>query len=116
MRNLIDIVEEVKDGGKPDYEELRYALLAYNSMLFFDHKNLIEELLKEPRSQKFIRELKAKNSDNMYRNALNKSPKEYIGNYDPDNPDYQRQRQVHQKIFDKFMKDCKYIGDVQHGK
>jgi cytochrome P450 len=116
MRNLIDIVEEVKDGGQPDYEELRYALLVYNSMLFLDHKNLIEELLKEPRSQKFIRELKAKNSDDMYRNALNKSPKEYIGSYDPDNPSYQRQRKVHQKIFDKFMKDCEQAGGTQDGK
>ena len=30
MRTLYEIVEDVRDNKKPDYEEIRYALLVYN--------------------------------------------------------------------------------------
>ena len=50
-----------------------------------DHRHLREELLKEERPAKFIREMKAQNSFDMAKNALNKSPKEYLGwNDDPE--------------------------------
>lgn len=104
MRTLYEIIEDVKDNKKPDYEEIRYALLVYNFLFNMDHINLRKELLSENRSPEFIRKLKADNSFNMAKTALNKSPKEYVGNDDPENPEYQRRRTIGNKIFDKIMK------------
>lgn len=104
MRTLFEIIEEVKDNKRPDYEELRYALLVYNFMMFMDHKNLREELLSEKRSSEFIRKFKAQNSHDMFRNALSKSPKDYLGwNEDPENPEYQKRRKLSEKIYDNFL-------------
>lgn len=105
MRTLFEIIEDVKDNKKPDYEEIRYALLVYNFMFNMDHRNLRNELLAEERPAKFIRELKAQNSFDMAKKALNKSPKEFIGSDDPENPEYQRRKAISNKIFDKFMND-----------
>lgn len=105
MRNLYDIIEDCKTNGRPDYEELRYALLVYNFLFNMDHKNLRDELLKEERPAKFIRELKAQNSFDMAKKALNKSPKEYLGwNNDPENPEYQRFHAIGCKLVDKALK------------
>lgn len=103
MRTLYEIIEDVKDNKKPDYEEIRYALLVYNFLFNMDHRNLREELLKEERPAKFIRELKAQNSFDMAKNALNKSPKDYIGSDDPENLEYQKFRKMGNKLLDKFM-------------
>lgn len=104
MRSLFDIVEEVKDNKKPDYEELRYALLVYSFLLSMDHRHLREELLKEERPNQFIRELRAKNSFDMYKGALEKSPKEYLGwQDDPENPEYQKFRLLGKSLFNKAI-------------
>lgn len=103
MRTLFEIIEDVKNNKKPEYEELRYALLVYSFMFNMDHINLREELLSEERSAKVIRELKAKNSFDMAKKALNTSPKEYVGSKDPDNPGYQKFRQMGNKLIDKII-------------
>lgn len=104
MRSLFEIVEDVKDNKKPDYEELRYALLVYSFMLSMDHRHLREELLKEERSAQFIREMKAQNSFDMFKGALNKSPKDYIGwGDDPENPEYQKFRVMGGKLLDRII-------------
>lgn len=104
MRILADIVEDVKCNKKPDYEELRYALLVYNFMFFMDHKVLGEELSREKETPKFIRDMRLKNSFDMYHNALNKSPKEYLGwNDDPENPEYQKFHEMGSKLVDKVI-------------
>lgn len=94
VRNLIDIVEDVKDGNRPDYEELRYALLVYVSMFNIEHRQLREVLMREG--------AQPKNSFDMYKSALNKSPKEWLGwANDPENPDYQKLRKAGNKVIDK---------------
>ena len=103
MRTLYEIIEDVKDNKKPDYEEIRYALLVYNFLFNMDHKNLREELLSEKRSPEFVRKMKADNSFNMSKTALNKSPKEYIGSSDPENPEYQKLRKIGSKLLDEFI-------------
>lgn len=105
MRNLSDIIEDCKTNGKPNYNELRYSVLVLTSILNMDHNNLREELLREKETPKFIRELKAKNSFDMYHTALNKSPKEYLGwNYDPKNPEYQKFHTIGNKLVEKALK------------
>ena len=105
MRNLSDIIEDCKTNGRPDYEELRYSVLVLTSLLNMDHNNLREELLREKETPKFIREMKAQNSFDMYRTALNKSPKEYLGwNNDPENPEYQKFHAIGSKLVEKALK------------
>lgn len=104
MRNLIDIVEDVKDGKKPDYEELRYALLAYVFMFNIDHRQLREELTREENQPKFLKDMRLKSSFDMYKNALNTPPKKWLGwANDPDNPDYQRFRRAGNKLLDDLL-------------
>ncbi|MGG0814971.1 hypothetical protein ABE142_20235 [Paenibacillus alvei] len=79
MRKLGDIVELVKHGGKPEYDELKFALLAYVSMMNIEHLQLREQLLRDRPQPKFIREAKVKNSFDMYKGALETSPKEWLG-------------------------------------
>lgn len=112
MRTLYEIVEDVKDNKKPDYEELRYALLVYDFLFNMDHRVLREVLLSDNEIPKFIKELKAQNSFDMAKTALNKSPKEYLGwDNDPENPDYQKFRHMGNKLLDKVLSNQEKKGD-----
>lgn len=104
MRNLSEIIGDVKDGKKPEYEELRYALLVYEFMFNMDHKNLRDALSNE-KMNPIVNKIKAENSFTMFKNALNKSPKEYLGwNSDPSNPEYQKLRKIGTNLIDKIFK------------
>lgn len=110
MRTLYEIVEDVKDNKKPDYEEIRYALLVYTYLFNKEHRHYRDALLKinstpaHITTSEHIRELKAQNSFDMYKTALNTPPKEYLGwNNDPENPDYQKFREIGNKIIDNVL-------------
>jgi hypothetical protein len=101
MRKLIDIIEDVKDGGKPDYEELRYSVIALDALLFFDHKNLLE-ITKD--TKEIFLKLRQEESFRRFKMALDKPPKDFVGwNNDPDNPGYQKRRKLHFKVFNEVM-------------
>ena len=109
MRTLYEIIESTKDGDMTTHEECYWAMLALESMLNIDHRNLREVLLSEKQHPEFIRKMKAENSFNMYKGALNKSPKDWLGpNNDPANPEYQRFRSIGKKLIDKIA--AKYQG------
>lgn len=104
MRTLYEIIESAKDGQMPSHEECYWAMLCYEAMFSIEHMGLRNALLNDKPIQEFIRKLKAENSFNMYKNALNKSPKDFVGpNNDPSNPEYQRFREVGKKLIDKFI-------------
>lgn len=104
MRTLSEIIESAKDGNMPTHEECYWAMLCYNSIFNIDHRQLREALLVEKLAPEFIRNLKAETSFNMYKSALNKSPKEFMGpSNDPSNPEYQKFRKMGNKIIDKFI-------------
>jgi len=104
VRNLSEIIEECKTNGRPEYDELRYSVIALVSMLNMDHKNLHEELMREKPLSDFLKKMKSDNSHNMYRNALNKSPKDWLGwNNDPENPDYQKFHAMGTKLIEKAL-------------
>jgi hypothetical protein len=108
MRTLYEIAEDAKDGNMPSREECYWAMLCFIVLLNSDHTKLIETLLSDKPSPEFIRKMKADNSYNAYRTALNKSPKDYLGpNWDPSNPEYQRFRKIGNKIVNKFIKPSK---------
>jgi hypothetical protein len=104
MRTLSEIIESAKDNNMPSHEECYWAMLCYEAMLNTDHRALREVLLKEKPMQEFIRKLKAETSFKMYKNALNKPPRDFLGpSNDPCNPEYQRFRAIGEKIFYKFI-------------
>ncbi|MHC1722472.1 MAG: hypothetical protein AB9836_04605 [Aminipila sp.] len=102
MRNLFDIIEDVKDGKKPPYDELRFALLTYSSLLFFSNNDV--KKLSDGDCQPFLRDFIRDENHRRMHKALNQDPMIWIGNHNPDLPECQEKRKVHQKIFEKIMK------------
>lgn len=104
MRTLDEIVEAVKRGHDTESDELEYALLVYVFMFNMEHRQLREELTKEPRSAAIIREMRVNNSFEMYKKALNTNPMDYLGwDNDPQNPEYQKRLDAAYKLADKFI-------------
>lgn len=103
MRTLYEIIEQTEDGGKPTYEELRFALLAYHSLLFFADGDV--KKLQEDDVSQFTKDWVRNENHNRYRKALNQDPFVYIGNNNPDLPAVKKQREICSKIYDKFMKE-----------
>lgn len=109
MRTLSDIVEAVKANERPDYEELRYALLAYQALATFDGMALMR--LAEAERRKAVPRLtrsavwQHEEQFRRFKLALAKSPKEWVGwNNDPENPEYQQRRAAAMRIFTNFIK------------
>lgn len=107
MKNLSDVIQHVMDGGKPEYDELRYSLLAMSSLSVFNRQAFMklaeaEKLGKKP----FMTSSANWQFEEHYRReqaALSKSPKECVGwNNDPENPEFLKRRKISQKIMSKI--------------
>lgn len=105
MRTLGEIIELVKSGGRPEYEELRYALVAI-SLLGVKDSMAFGTLFTAER-QGHSRGTKssifqAERHHERWKEALNTDPKTWIGNdHDPDNQECQRFRKLAFKIWVK---------------
>jgi hypothetical protein len=91
MKTLSQIIDLVKSGERPDYDELRYAVVALNALSNFDGMALMRLREAEEKAQRPFLTRSAVFQHNehwtRWRAALAKSPKEYVGwNHDPDNP------------------------------
>jgi hypothetical protein len=105
MRTLYDIIEATKKNEKPEYDELRYSLLALTGILNLVNSELTTLYVEGKMPNEFIRKLKLDGICSMYGKALRKPPKEYLGwNNDPENPDYQRFHEIGLKLVDKALK------------
>ncbi len=103
MRTLGEIITAAKDGEKPSYDELLYALVALEALFTFDH-SFVVELPYKPSHQKHP-ELWSEESFNRVKRAMEKPPKDWLGwNNDPANPEYQKRRKVALAIWDKATK------------
>ena len=103
MKTLLEIVELIKDGGEPTREELYYSVLALEALSSFDHMDF-RRLLEKPNSKVFTLDWVNNEVFNRSKNAYRKSPKEWVGwNNDPHNPEYQKVRAMHKKLFDKII-------------
>jgi len=93
MRTLYEIIECVKDGGKPGYDELRYALVALDALATFDRHDILIYGQAEHAAVAF--KLKSTESFRRWKDALNKDPKAWLGpNHDPDTAECQRMRKI----------------------
>jgi hypothetical protein len=107
MNTLGDIIDSVRDGEKPEYEDLRYAICAMDALMTFDRMALMKLSEAESEGKKPVLVYSAKyqfkeNFDRV-KLALEKPPKEYIGwNNDPDNPEFLNRRNKAKRIMSKF--------------
>jgi hypothetical protein len=103
MKSLSDVIQQTMDGGKPEYEELRYALLAMSSLSVFNRQAFMRLADAEKSGKKPFMTTSANwQFEEHYRReqaALSKPPKEWLGwNNDPENPEFLKRRKISQKI------------------
>jgi len=100
MKTLLEIIEEVKDGKKPEYDELRYAMLALD-YLHTDYTMFLNDMYGKNKLQGFDK-MKYEQKYKQRQTAFSLEPKKYVGSFDPDLPEYQSERAVFKKIYKKF--------------
>lgn len=105
-KTLSEIIDEIRNGGKPDYEDMKYAVCALDALLTFDRMALSNLAEAEQNGKKPILTRSAKWQYKEYFNrtkrALEKPPKEWVGwNNDPENPEFQSRRKLANKIYCK---------------
>jgi hypothetical protein len=111
MRTLGDIIEATRNGERPEYDELRYALLAYQALLTFDQMAFMKLAAAERDGKKPILTTSSvwqwEEHFNRVKRALEKSPKEWVGwNNDPDNPEFQHRRKISLKVMERAMRSA----------
>jgi hypothetical protein len=106
-KTLSQILDAVKDGLKPEYEDLRFAVLALDALLYFE-SNTIRSIAEGVRKNKkpFL------SSDPIYqeesgfqrrKKAFARPPKEWVGeSHNPDSLQYQKFRTGSKNILNKF--------------
>ena len=108
-KTLSEIVNEVKSGNKPDYDDLKYAICALDALLTFEGSALTQLYKSEKENKRKLLSNSAvwQHEESFRRNkaAFNKPPKEWIGwSNDPENPEYLKRRNLSIKLFNKFKK------------
>jgi len=102
MRNLGDIIIDLKEGKTVDYEEARLGCLVFSNLLFFAESN-IKQLLES--KNPLIRDLIQKDYKQRHFNALKKSPEQWLGNSHPNNPEQKKFMEIGNRILDKVIKE-----------
>lgn len=107
MKTLSEIVNAVRDGERPDYEDLRYAICAMDALAVFNRSAFMKLAEAERGGRKpFMTSSAQWQWEEHFRReqaALNKPPKEYVGwNNDPDNPEFLARRKRAQQFMATF--------------
>ena len=118
MMTLNEIIESVRDGGRPDYEDLRYAICAMAALQVFDSRALMKLAQAEREGKKPFMinsaEWQWEEYFNRHKRAGQKPPKEYVGwSNDPDNPDYLERRKVAMRIADAAFSAVRETGGAE---
>ena len=106
MRSYLDIIIDLQDGKKVDYEEARLAALAGNYMLQSTERQITKLTGYATSEQKS--DLQSLGAIMAYESNFKgrKLPVDkYLGSFHPDAKGRQKEREIHQKIFNNFMKD-----------
>jgi hypothetical protein len=105
MQSLSEIIEAVKNGEKPDYDDLRFGLLALSYLHTFDTQDMLE-VFEKISGQNPMLAIRAEESFNRSKRAMSVPPRKYLSDdWNPDNPEYQKQRRLMSKLLDKILKD-----------
>lgn len=108
MRSYLDIIIDLQDGKTVPYEEARLAALAGNYMLQSAERQIIKLTGYATSEQKS--DLQSLGAITAYESNFKgrKLPVDkYLGSFHPDYPGRQKERKMHQAIFDKFASDKK---------
>lgn len=109
MKTLSEIIDETKDGGRPEYDELRYALIAMCALHHFAFKSLMDLASKE-REGKYKQSLfgldwASRERFEQLKAALAIPPKQYVGaSHDPDGEEAKMWRKVSKNILANVLK------------
>lgn len=108
MKTLMEIIDAVKAGERPEYDELRYAVCALDALTLFDEMALMKlvEAEKEGKKSFMIYSAMWQFEDRFKRmkTALGKSPKDWVGwNNDPENPEYRKRVAAVIKLIDRIV-------------
>jgi hypothetical protein len=106
MRSYLDIIIDLKDGKEVSYEEARLTALAGNYMLQFAENDIVRMTgyATDKQKEDFQSKIAIKNyEDRFYSKKI--PVEEYLGNWHPDAPSRQKEREFNQKIFEKFLKE-----------
>lgn len=106
-KTLLQIVDDIKDGLRPEYEDLRFAVLALDALLYFESnaiRSLAETVRKKTKPILSGDPLYQEESSFSRRKvAYAKPPKDWVGeSHNPDNYDYQKFRKSSKKLFNKI--------------
>ncbi len=103
MKTLGEIIDAVRNGERPDYEELRYAICALEALATFDRQALMKlaETEREGKNPILTRSavFQFEESFNRTKRARGADPKSYVGwNNDPENPEFLQRRKAAIKL------------------
>lgn len=104
MKTLGEIITDVKDGKKPDYEDLRYAVLALSHLHMFYVQDLLKIHKKTKVDEPFGIKWLTEESFNRSQKVMSTSPRDFVGKeYDPDSSQYQKRREMMRGLVDKII-------------
>ena len=99
-RTLDEILTIAHDGGRPEYDDLLYALLVMDALSIFDF-SIIAKLAFEALGPE-RREQYAEESFQRRKRSLAIAPHRYLGwEHDPVNSEHQRERQIALRLWNK---------------
>lgn len=113
---LFQIVEAVRDGARPDYEDLRYAICAMTALSTFDQQAFmcLAEAEREDKKPVLVYSAQHQWEEHFrrHKSAGEMPPKEYVGwNNDPDNPDFLARRDGAKRLMDRLIEETDEAGD-----
>lgn len=103
MKTLGEIIDETKDGGRPDYDDLRYALIAMCALHHFAFKSLIDLAQREHEGKYkpnlFGLDWASRERFNQLKAAMAVPPKQYVGeSHDPDSEECKKWRSISKNV------------------
>jgi hypothetical protein len=115
-RTLDEIIDAVRDGERPEYDDLRYAICALSALSVFDRQAFMKLAEAEREGKKPFLTTSAQwqweEHFGRRKRAGEKAPKEYVGwNNDPDNPEFLARRKVAIKIMAKVIEGATHDRD-----
>lgn len=106
---LFQIISAVRDGERPDYDDLRYAICAMEALSTFDGM-AFRRLAKAERGERpgVSADREWQEHFRRHKQAGEKPPKEYVGwNNDPDNPEFLKRRGISKRVMDALTEGSK---------
>ena len=112
MKTLGEIINDVKDGKKPNYEDLRYTVVALSALHHFAFNSILELARREKEGKYkpslFGLEWHAKERFDNFQAALKLPLKQYVGtSHDPDSTECQEWRAMSKRLLAKVTEEAK---------